>query len=138
MGPVDEGSAVGGVGPGGGEFRVSQAKPESRPQCWTGCLPRATPRRDVTATGFDDSPAAGTLSRGLTSVGQLLEAIGREDIRKAMVRLAALDVPPERVLLALFARDSTYVPTAGDLPSSGPFRATGTRTVTRHAAATSS
>ncbi|GHJ34576.1 LacI family DNA-binding transcriptional regulator [Streptomyces sp. TS71-3] len=75
----------------------------------------AEPGRDVAVVGFDDSPTAGILSPALTSVGQPLEAVGRECVRLLLARIAAPDAPPERVLLepSLNVRDSAPAPGGG-------------------------
>jgi DNA-binding LacI/PurR family transcriptional regulator len=74
----------------------------------------ATPGRDVAVVGFDDSPTAGILSPGLTTLAQPLEAVGRECVRLLLARMAGQEAPPERVLLepSLVIRDSTPTPDA--------------------------
>ncbi|WP_433446937.1 LacI family DNA-binding transcriptional regulator [Streptomyces sp. CA-142005] len=77
----------------------------------------ALPGRDVAVVGFDDSPTASILSPTLTSVAQPLEDVGRECVRLLLARIAAPDVPPERLLLepSLVVRDSTgTASTAGE------------------------
>ncbi|MCM2580008.1 LacI family DNA-binding transcriptional regulator [Streptomyces meridianus] len=72
----------------------------------------AAPGREVSVTGFDDSPAASLVSPGLTSIGQPLEDVGRECIRLLLGRVEDTGRTPERVLLApsLVVRDSTFAP----------------------------
>lgn len=74
----------------------------------------ATSSRDVAVVGFDDSPTAGILSPGLTSIAQSLEAVGRECLRLLLARMADPDAEPERILLkpTLVIRDSTPEPDA--------------------------
>ena len=68
----------------------------------------AEPGREVAVTGFDDSPTAGLLCPGLTSLAQPLEAVGRECVRLLIARLNEPTSPPERILLppTLVIRDS--------------------------------
>jgi DNA-binding LacI/PurR family transcriptional regulator len=74
----------------------------------------ATPGRDVAVTGFDDSPIAASLSPGLTTLAQPLEAVGRECVRLLLARMSNPDAPPERILLkpSLVTRDSAPAPDA--------------------------
>lgn len=69
----------------------------------------AIPGHDVAVVGFDDSPTAGILSPGLTTLAQPLEAAGRECVRLLLARMADGEAPPQRVLLepSLVLRDDT-------------------------------
>lgn len=64
---------------------------------------------DVAITGFDDSPAAGLPSVGLTSLRQPLDTAGEHVVRLLVDRLDDPEAPDERILLepALVVRTST-------------------------------
>ncbi|MFJ1588122.1 LacI family DNA-binding transcriptional regulator [Streptomyces sp. NPDC088197] len=78
-----------------------------------------TPGRDVAVVGFDDSPAAGLLSPGLSSVRQPLEEVGRVCTRLLMARIGDPQADPEHVLLTpeLIVRESSAAgPSAATSP----------------------
>jgi DNA-binding LacI/PurR family transcriptional regulator len=70
------------------------------------------PGRDVSVTGFDDSPATSLLAPSLTSLHQPLEEIGRECMRLLLARMASPTTPPGRTLLSprLVVRESSVPP----------------------------
>jgi DNA-binding LacI/PurR family transcriptional regulator len=82
-----------------------------------------TPGRDIAITGFDDSPAAGLPSVGLTTLRQPLDTAGEHVVRLLVDRLDDPDAPDEQILLepTLVVRastDPTHSPpsTKGDSP----------------------
>jgi DNA-binding LacI/PurR family transcriptional regulator len=65
--------------------------------------------RDVAVIGFDDSPVAGVIRPGLTSVRQPLEAVAEKVIELLLDHLAGARTRPAHVLIppALVVRDSS-------------------------------
>ncbi|MFE1441145.1 LacI family DNA-binding transcriptional regulator [Streptomyces sp. NPDC058739] len=69
----------------------------------------AVPGRDVAVVGFDNAAGTDLLSPPLTSIAQPLDIVGAQCIRMLLARIAAPELPPQRLLLApsLVVRDSS-------------------------------